>query len=106
MHKMYKSTENSKAEKEKIKSLRGEARNYRDELNTIMQKVWDIDELFVKNPGSKNDKVLNKRRQQLLDEVARMGGHEKYKEMIAKIITLEKKLYGYSELNSNSPYVL
>lgn len=88
-----------------IEALRAKARQYRDANNSLANKIRDLDSRIRKAPEVEKA-PLREEREQLSLDMRREAYDKKYDKLIEEIIEKEIALYGYSELNTSSPYQL
>jgi len=92
---------------EEIKLLRGTARALREENNKVVHELWDIS---FKLKNDKSPLAPEERASLLKSQKELADKSEKYIQQLndlrEQIKQMEIKLYGVSEINSNSPYEL
>ncbi len=90
----------------KILQLRAEARNYRDENNQLVAKLWDINLKLEQIKDEKEKEMLIKAKSDLTSQIKNNDYDHKFTQLLEEIKTLELNLYGHSDVGGNSPFVL
>jgi hypothetical protein len=90
-----------------IMEWRQQARKLRDENNRIVKELWDMDlemaDQATTEATREELKVQRDRKQKEIDDKNIMP---KLNALLKKIEDREKSLFGHSDVNSSSPYIL
>lgn len=90
-----------------IYKTRAQARILRDENNKLVEQLWDIETALTDvSIDPQKHKVLMDEKNKITGKISSKDYLKELNVLLEKIIQLETKIYGHSEINSNSPYVL
>ena len=90
----------------RVIELRAMAHGYQDINNKLVGELWDIEQKLVQLKGEEGRSALIRVKTELSNQIETGGYVKKIEALCEEIKTLEMALYGFSELDSSSPYQL